>query len=379
MNTVPKHTVFSLTLIITCFLPTFLWALSASPPIPPSPIDLEPVVTTGLDKPIFLTHANDRSSRLFVVEQVGRIRIIQNGQLNPIPLLDWSSHIRSGGEQGLLGLAFHPNFHKNQRLFINYSRTGDGATIVAEIYLSATKPPKETILMVIPQPYRNHNGGMIAFGPDKFLYIGTGDGGSGGDPGNRAQNPSSLLGKILRIDVDQKVPYSIPQSNPVLSEQRPSEIFALGFRNPWRFSFDQYTGELWLGDVGQNQWEEVDRVASGKNYGWRIMEGTHCFQPKQQCNQKHLTSPVAEYGHTGARCSITGGYVYRGKTIPALYGQYIFGDFCSGEMFTLNNGHPSVLLSTGQNISSFGEDENGELYVVGHGGTIHKLVERSNP
>ena len=368
-----------ITLVVTFPLPPLLWALSASASPPFSPIGLEPMISNGLEKPVFLTHAGDHSSRLFVLEQAGRIRIIQNGHLQQTPLLDWSSHIQSGGERGLLGLAFHPNFHKNQRLFINYSRAGDGATVVAEIHLSATSPPTETILMVIPQPYSNHNGGMITVGPDGFLYIGTGDGGAGGDPGNRGQNPLTLLGKILRIDIDEKTPYSIPLENPVISTHRRSEIFALGFRNPWRFSFDKSNGELWVGDVGQNHWEEIDRVSSGKNYGWRIMEGTHCFQPQHQCNREGLTLPEGEYAHTGPRCSITGGYVYRGKTISKLYGQYIFGDYCSGEIFTLTNGHLSVLLSTEQNISSFGEDEDGELYIVGHGGTIHKLVERSIP
>jgi glucose/arabinose dehydrogenase len=338
-----------------------------------------PVIVKGLEQPVFLTHAGDKSGRLFVLEQAGRIRIIQNGKLQPTPLLDWSSHIRSGGERGLLGLAFHPNFSKNQRLFINYTRAGDGATVVAKIQLSATSPPKETILMVIPQPYSNHNGGMIAFGPDGFLYIGTGDGGSGGDPENRGQNPLTLLGKILRIDIDKGNPYSIPPNNPVLSNQSPPEIFALGFRNPWRFSFDKMTGELWVGDVGQSHWEEIDRVVLGKNYGWRIMEGTHCFRPQSQCSRQGLILPEGEYPHTGSRCSITGGYVYRGKTIPMLLGHYIFGDYCSGEILQLTKGQITVLHSTAQQISSFGEDEEGELYVVGHGGTVHKLVGNSIP
>lgn len=367
----------SIAIIFSCH--TLVWALAASPSPPQSPIGMVPVIVKGLEQPVFLTHAGDKSGRLFVLEQAGRIRIIQNGKLQPTPLLDWSSHIRSGGERGLLGLAFHPNFSKNQLLFINYTRAGDGATVVAKIQLSATSPPKETILMVIPQPYSNHNGGMIAFGPDGFLYIGTGDGGSGGDPENRGQNPLTLLGKILRIDIDKGNPYSIPPNNPVLSNQSPPEIFALGFRNPWRFSFDKMTGELWVGDVGQSHWEEIDRVVLGKNYGWRIMEGTHCFRPQSQCSRQGLILPEGEYPHTGSRCSITGGYVYRGKTIPMLLGHYIFGDYCSGEILQLTKGQITVLHSTAQQISSFGEDEEGELYVVGHGGTVHKLVGNSIP
>lgn len=368
----------------------------------PSPISLEPIVSTGLRHPVYVTHARDGSGRLLVVEQPGRIRIVrpaaslgfaerraralaarraprgEQGRLLDPPFLDLTERVRYGGEQGLLGLAFHPSYKTNGRFFVNYTRRPDGATVVSEFKVSGNPDlaaTEEKQLLVVPQPYANHNGGMVEFGPDGFLYIGLGDGGAGGDPGNRGQDRNELLGKLLRIDVDRGTPYGVPRDNPFASGGGRPEIFAYGLRNPWRFSFDRQTGELWAADVGQNEWEEIDVVRLGGNYGWRIMEGRHCFLPREGCMQKGLVPPVAEYGHEKGRCSITGGYVYRGATIPALQGAYLYGDYCSGEIFSLVNGVPQLVLSSELSISSFGQDQDGELYVVDHGGGIHRIVE----
>jgi glucose/arabinose dehydrogenase len=349
-------------------------------------IELAPLVAHGLQSPLFLTHAGDGSGQLFVVEQGGTVRIIVGGILQDAPFLDLRDRLwTKGNEQGLLGLAFHPDHRKNGRLFANYNRKEDGATVVAEYTRRGRSrqvlAETERILMVVPQPYLNHNGGMLTFGPDGFLYIGRGDGGSKGDPQNRAQNLQELLGKILRIDVDQGRPYAIPPENPYASGGGRPEIFAFGIRNPWRFSFDRETGMLWLADVGQWKWEEIDLVVAGGNYGWRIMEGAHCYNPEEGCSPEGLTFPIAEYGHEEGRCSITGGYVYRGSAVPGLRGTYLFGDYCSGELFALSasaNRRSStvqqVLLRTGLRISSFGEDEAGEVYVVDHKGGIYRLA-----
>jgi len=348
-----------------------------------APIALEPVVTAGLRQPLFVTHAGDGSERLFVLEQRGAIRIVQNGALLGEPFLDITLKVRAGGEQGLLGLAFHPAYQSNGRYFVNYTRVPDGATVVAEYTVSQNpnvSATRERVLLVVPQPYANHNGGMVAFGPDGFLYVALGDGGAGGDPRNRAQNRQELLGKILRIDVTRtggSLPYAIPPDNPFVAGGGRPEIFAYGLRNPWRFSFDRRTGELWAADVGQHNWEEIDIVRRGGNYGWRIMEGNHCFSPPQGCPTDGLIPPVAEYA-TGkdGRCSITGGYVYRGARVPSLVGSYVHGDYCSGEIFGLHGGRSRTLLASRLRISSFGEDEAGELYVVGLGGTVHRIVGR---
>ena len=349
-------------------------------------IELVPIATAGLHAPLFVTHAGDGSGQLFVVEQGGIIRVIDRGTLEDRPFLDLRERLwTKGNEQGLLGLAFHPDHRSNGRLFVNYNRREDGATVVAEYTRQAgnkeISAETERVLMVVPQPYLNHNGGMLAFGPDGFLYIGRGDGGSKGDPQNRAQNPQEWLGKILRIDVDRDRPYGIPPGNPYASGGGRPEIFALGIRNPWRFSFDRVTGMLWLADVGQYKWEEIDLVVAGGNYGWRIMEGTHCYNPEDGCNPDGLTFPIAEYGHEEGRCSITGGYVYRGAAVPALRGLYLFGDYCSGELFSLSaaanrksSTMPRVLVKTGFRISSFGEDESGEVYLVDHKGGVYRLA-----
>ena len=359
-------------------------ASEAGGPVMEQEVDLVPVVAQGLHAPLYLTHAGDGSGQLFVVEQPGTIRVIAQGMLQEKPFLDIMNRVLSGGERGLLGLAFHPDHRKNGRLFLNYTRRDDGATVLAEYRrqgLSLEALTEERTLMVVPQPYANHNGGMVAFGPDGFLYIGRGDGGLRGDPQNRGQNQTELLGKILRIDVDGKLPYAIPSDNPFVREGGRPEIFASGVRNPWRFSFDRETGALWLADVGQDRWEEIDLVTRGGNYGWNIMEGDHCFLPEKDCHVEGLTLPLYEYGHDRGRCSVTGGYVYRGKKVPALRGNYLFGDYCSGEIFAVPVGmetpvtgnEPRVLRKSGMSISSFGEDEEGEVYVVDHRGGLYRV------
>lgn len=360
-------------------------------------IKLLPVVSRGilsmlsfspsLKSPVFLAHAGDQSGRLFIVEQPGTIRILERGRLLEVPFLDIKERVIFRGEQGLLGLAFHPEYRRNGRFFVNYTRKDDGATVIAEYRRSDQVDHagrEERVLVLIPQPYPNHNGGMIAFGPDGYLYIGMGDGGSGGDPQNRAQNKEELLGKLLRIDVNSRVPYGIPGDNPfVRGEERP-EVFAKGLRNPWRFSFDRETGDLWLADVGQDRWEEVNVVRKGGNYGWRVMEGFHCFNLQEPCSKANFTSPVLEYDHQGGRCSIIGGYVYRGRAIPALVGVYLYGDYCSGEIFAARTaqggrvgGEPWLLVKAKVHISSFGEDDTGEIYVLDHEGAVYQLAPGS--
>jgi glucose/arabinose dehydrogenase len=345
--------------------------------------DLTPVVGRGLESPLFLTHAGDGSGYLFIVEQPGTIRVVVQGVLQEKPFLDITERVLSGGERGLLGLAFHPDYRRNGRFFVNYTRKQDGATVLAEYHRAGEAlraSPDERVIMTVPQPFANHNGGMVAFGPDGFLYVGRGDGGSRGDPQNRAQNTQELLGKILRLDIDHERPYAIPTDNPFARSGGRPEIFAYGIRNPWRFSFDRETKVLWLADVGQYKWEEIDLVMKGGNYGWRVMEGFHCYEPAQDCQARGMTMPVFEYGHEKGRCSITGGYVYRGKLIPSLRGFYIFGDYCSGELFGIKTegttsirSEPDLLRKTGSRISSFGEDEAGELYVVDHGGAVYRI------
>ncbi|NKB80805.1 MAG: glucose dehydrogenase [Nitrospirales bacterium] len=358
-----------------------LWTFSPLPAQSAPQLALDPVIVKGLTNPLFLTHAGDHSGRLFIVEQGGRIRIVDNGHLRQTPFLDISTKLSSGSEQGLLGLAFHPAYQQNGRYFINYTRAKDGATVIAEYHVSSNphrSGPYEHRLLIIPQPYRNHNGGMLAFGPDGLLYVGMGDGGAGGDPENRGQAPHALLGKILRIPVDPQAPGRIPNENGVTEQEGHPEIFALGFRNPWRFSFDALNGQLWVGDVGQNRWEEIDVVRFGENHGWWIMEGRHCFRPTTDCATQGLTDPIAEYHHEGSRCAITGGYVYRGVHMPSLYGTYVFGDYCSGEIMGLVNGKVEVLLPTAARIASFGEDEFGELYLVDHQGSIARITHKAS-
>lgn len=344
-------------------------------------------VTDGIENPVLATHAGDNSGRLFIVEQSGKIRILSNGVLLATTFLDITDRIRCCGESGLLGMAFPPVHGVNKFYFyVNYIDT-DGNTIVSRFaLLSANQadPDSEEILLEIEQPFSNHNGGQLAFGPDGMLYIGVGDGGSGGDPLGSGQNLNSLLGKMLRIDVEGNVtPYAIPVDNPFVGMQnvRP-EIWSYGLRNPWRFSFDRSTGDLYIGDVGQDLFEEVNvqdkSSKGGENYGWNIMEGVHCFSDNN-CDRNGLTLPKLEYSHNEGACAVTGGHVYRGATFPALQGIYLFGDFCSGQVGGLrrtNTGWEStVLLETPHSITSFGEDESGNVYLLNGSGVLYQIVE----
>jgi hypothetical protein len=339
-------------------------------------------VATGLSNPIFAGHAGDGSGRLFIVEQDGIVLVLQPLQSTPTIFLDVRARIAAVGEQGLLGLAFHPQYASNGRFFVYYTRAGDGAIVIAEYRVSADPniaDSTEQVLLTAPHPiHTNHNGGMIAFGLDGYLYAGVGDGGGGNDEPNNAQNIDVLLGKILRIDVDRPGPgtlYSSPPDNPFVNAPGRDEIFAFGLRNPWRFSFDRTTGEAWVGDVGQGEREEVDRsLVKGGNYGWRIYEGFLCTNLGPSiCSPSDYIDPLFDYSHTSGRCSVTGGYVYRGSrgTLPA--GLYVYGDFCSGEVFVTNGDTQNLLMYTAMNISSFGEDEQGELYVVDRGGSVSRI------
>jgi hypothetical protein len=347
-------------------------------------IKLTPVAS-GLASPIFVGNAGDGSNRLFIVEQRGVIKVLQPGASTPTVFLDISAKVAFGGERGLLGLAFHPDYAASTRFFVYYTRAGDGTIVVAEYRVSPdpnVARRAETVLLTVPHPVNaNHNGGMLAFGADRHLYIGVGDGGSGNDPPNNAQNLGVLLGKILRIDVDHPDPaagtaYSSPHDNPFANGSGRAEIFAYGMRNPWRFSFDRVTGVQWVADVGQGEREEVDMpVVAGGNYGWRVYEGSGCTNVDPTlCDPSKYRFPIFDYLHTGGRCSITGGYVYRGAQRVVPGGTYVFGDYCSGEIFAWDGATQSVLLDTSQNISSFGEDEHGELYVVSLGGTVSRIA-----
>jgi len=368
-------------------------SLSLAPSVGPlEGLTLEPIAS-GLEDPIGLTNAGDGSGRLFVNQRDGRIRVVSaDGTLQTADFVDLSNRIQAGGEQGLLGVAFHPDFAANGRVFVHYSRAGDGATVISELTASADRstadPASERVLFTLDQPFANHNGGQIAFGPDGYLYIGLGDGGSGGDPFGNGQSRQTLLGKILRIDVDgprvSTRGYAIPDSNPyaaggVAPGSGLPEIWAYGLRNPWRFSFDPATGDLYIGDVGQGSWEEIDRQPAdsggGENYGWDLFEGTHC---SSDCSSITAVVPVAEYGHgQGGGCSVTGGYLYRGTQQPAMLGTYLFGDYCSGTIWTLpvEGATPRPLADTGLSISSFGEGEDGEIYLVDlSGGGLYRVV-----
>jgi glucose/arabinose dehydrogenase len=342
-------------------------------------------VATGLAAPVFVTHAGDGSNRLYVLERAGVVRVIAAGDSVGTVFLDVRNRVNaSGNEQGLLGIAFHPAYADNGRFFICYTRRGDGAIVVSEFRRGddpLTAAPAEEVVIVVPHPsFTNHNGGMLAFGPDGYLYIGTGDGGSSNDPTNQAQSLESLLGKILRIDVD--VPdaalgtrYSAPPDNPFVGAAGRDEIFAYGFRNPWRFSFDRVTGALWLADVGQGAREEVDAaIVRGGNYGWRVYEGSVCSgNDPTLCDPTTFIAPTFDYQHTGGRCSITGGYVYRGHEGTVVPGTYVYGDFCTGEIFVWDGTTQAPLLRLSGSLSSFGEDALGELYVVDIAGTIYRI------
>jgi glucose/arabinose dehydrogenase len=343
---------------------------------------------SGLEGPVHVTHAVDGSGRLFIVEQTGRIRVVQAGVLLSTPFLDLTDRVGCCGERGLLSVAFPPDYPQKGYCYVNYTDRS-GSTVVARYHTmddpNLADPGSEEVVLTIGQPYANHNGGQLAFGPgDGYLYIGMGDGGAGGDPQNHAQNPSSLLGKMLRIDVESGVvPYAIPPTNPYTQTAgyRP-EIWALGLRNPWRFSFDRQTGDLYIGDVGQGQWEEIDFQAAsssgGDNYGWRIMEGAHCYD-SATCDQTGLVLPVVEYDHSQG-CSVTGGVVYRGESYPRMRGVYFYGDYCTGRVWGLrrNGGawESTPLADTPFRITHFGEDEAGNVYVVDYNGGIYLIADQ---
>ncbi|MEA2676910.1 MAG: hypothetical protein QOJ81_1051 [Chloroflexota bacterium] len=346
-------------------------------------------VAGGFSSPVFVTHAGD--SRLFVVEQTGRIKIVGGGTF-----LDIHTMIRtSGGEQGLLGLAFHPNYASNGLFYVDYTRKSDGDTVIAEFKRSTSNPDlanvaSKRVVMTINQPYPNHNGGWVAF-KGSYLYVSTGDGGSGGDPKNRAQNTDRLLGKILRInplDPPGSASYSIPSDNPFVGVFGKDQVWSYGLRNPWRCSFDDSDGDLWCGDVGQEKYEEIDHVATGRgtNFGWRLLEGEHYYNSPGHtsgtaCTVDCKTLPIAEIPHSEAgddNCAITGGYVSR-RSGAAMFGDYVFGDFCSGKIWVIPSSFSGGSLpapdDTSYSISSFGEGNDGKLYLVDLGGSIYRLTD----
>ena len=347
-------------------------------------------VASGLDFPVFVTAPSGDNTRLFVVEKTGRIRIVKNGSVLSEPFLNVSGKISNGGEQGLLGLAFHPEYAGNGRFVVNYTDT-NGDTRIAVYRVSSNPdvadPASEQIVLTVDQPYSNHNGGMVVFGPDGKLYIGMGDGGSGGDPQNNGQNRNALLGKLLRVELNGAGQLSVPADNPFVGQAgMRGEIWSYGLRNPWRFSFDRETRDLYLGDVGQNAHEEIDvsgsatQFGKGVNFGWRIMEGSACYSPSSGCDGNGLALPVIDYGH-GDGCSVTGGYVYRGADVSAIKGLYFYADYCSGWIRSFRwNGSAAVdrrdwpALDPGGQITSFGEDARGELYVVVSSGKVFRFV-----
>ncbi len=338
------------------------------------------------EAPVEFTYANDGSNRVYVVEQAGRIKSFDNTASAKTAglVLDIRKRVSYGGEMGLLGLAFHPNVKQNGFFYVNYTKDHPRETVVSRFTLTngVADPNSETILFTFAQPYSNHNGGKLAFGPDGYLYVATGDGGSGGDPHNNGQNKGAWLGKILRVDVNstEKGHYGIPADNPFKGQPGlREEIFASGLRNPWRFSFDTKTGQLWTGDVGQNEIEEVDIVTKGGNYGWRIKEADAVYDSRQK-PETNLIDPIHEYHHGADGNSVTGGYVYRGTANPTLQGKYIYGDFGSGRVWALsqeNNKKTSnqLLIERAGSISSFGEDQRHELYICEYAdGRILKVV-----
>ena len=376
------------------------------------------LIADGYKKPVFITSYPNNAKLLYIVEQAGLIKLINVGKKLSRPFFDINKRVvnpnRPGDERGLLGFAFHPNHTNNGKFYINYM-DNDGNTIISEFSTNSklrADHKSERIILKLKQPYGNHNGGDIQFGPDGYLYISIGDGGKAGDPLNAGQDLSSLFGKIIRIDIEQK-PYGIPKSNPFFGQKdKREEIWAWGLRNVWRFSFDKQTGDKYLADVGQNKWEEVNfEPASSKgglNYGWRIMEANHCYDPKENCPTEGLIKPIIEYPNDANHpafafriieelsfsetdvegCSVTGGYVYRGQKIKSMQGQYIFGDYCSGNIWTLKvvngkainfkNRTEEINIGGGEfttYISSFGQDSDGEIYIIDYNGGIYKLIE----
>jgi len=351
------------------------------------------LIAAGFKRPVGLANAGDGTGRIFVVEQAGIIHVVNQDTVRLDPFLDISSRVGSAGnEQGLLGLAFHPAFEENGFFYVNYTDK-DGSTVIARFYSDVSipagqqvgDPASELILLRVKQPFANHNGGYLAFGPDQMLWIGLGDGGSRGDPLGNGQSVRTLLGKLLRIDVDHGDLYDIPSDNPFAAGGGLPEIWAYGLRNPWRFTFDRLTGDIYIGDVGQNEWEEIDFLPADlagmpANFGWNLREGTHPYQDAGAGAVLNFIEPIFEYQHDPG-CSVTGGEVYRGKTLPAFYGIYLFGDYCSGTIWGLmqkgpNDWQAETLFNTNFNISSFGLDENGEVYVLDLNTGLYRLEAR---
>jgi len=390
MNTRPSRIFLTAATIVLAFSTLAAADASAGTPI----VELAPLVG-DLERPISITHAGDGSGRVFIVEKTGAIRIVGNlGTLLPEPFLDLSGQISTGSEQGVLGLAFHPDYAANGLFFVHYTDLG-GDTVVSRFSVSTdpdvADPNSELEILTTFQPYTNHNGGQIAFGPDGYLYIGLGDGGAGGDPGDRAQDAALLLGKILRIDIDNQdlgLQYAIPPDNPFVGDPGVrEEIWAVGLRNPWRFSFDRLTGDLFIGDVGQYEWEEIDfQPASspgGENWGWRCYEGDVPFNTDGCGPVADYSFPILVYQHASGNCSVNGGYRYRGPNYPNLYGRYIFGDYCSGRIWAA--GFDGAAWTADQVFdmtsyqSTFGEDEDGELLVAEYSdnATVYRIVDSS--
>ncbi len=369
--------------------------------ITPPPVAVTPAIATArvfsnlsFNQGLALKQAPGDSSRWFVVEKGGVIRVFANDPnvMSSSVFLDISARVNASGEGGLLGIAFHPNYPTIPEVFVSYTRTGSPlvsylsrfSSVDAGLTLDAAS---EQVILTVAQPATNHNGGDVAFGPDGYLYIGFGDGGGSGDPSRNAQNTTNIMGAIVRIDVVGGSPYAIPSGNPFETNAVCStgigmtacpEIYAWGLRNPWRFAFDQVTQNLWVGDVGQGSWEEIDVITAGSNYGWNVREGAHCFDPPSGCATTFV-EPIAEYGRSLGQ-SVTGGYVYRGSAISDLVGWYLFGDFASGRLFGIPASStagvvPEVFAETGLQIVGFGEDSNGEIYVIHFGGTIHQIVD----
>ena len=353
------------------------------------PLEVEPAFPNlSLDRMVYLTHAGDGTDRLFVLLQPGRIMLFPNDQSvqSATVFLDIRERVSDrGNEEGLLGLAFDPDYATSGHLYLYYTASAPRRSVVSRFSVhpddpNRADPASEHIILEVPQPFANHNGGMLAFGSDGLLYIGLGDGGSAGDPQGNGQDPGSLLGSILRIDHgspgDGRA-YSIPPDNPFVGREGfRDEVWAYGLRNPWRFSFDSETADLWAGDVGQNGYEEVDIIRPGRNYGWNIMEGLHCFL--RICDQTGLDLPIIEYPLNGDNCAVTGGYVYRGSRLLSLYGAYVYGDFCSGRIWALRHEGQSVteqrlLADTSLRIPSFGQDASRELYILSFDGAIYRL------
>jgi glucose/arabinose dehydrogenase len=352
---------------------------------PPAEVWLRAVeVASGLSNPLYLT-APSGDDRLFVVEQPGRVRIIRAGALLPQPFLDITAKVSSGGERGLLSIAFHPRYATNGYLYVNYTDLAGHTRIerysVSPTDRDAADPSSAQLVLFVAQPYANHNGGLLLFGPDGMLYVGLGDGGSGGDPHNNAQSTATLLGKLLRLDVDGGSPYAIPAGNPFVGQAGTrGEIWALGLRNPWRFAFDRVAGLLYVADVGQNRWEEISVVLAnrpGVNYGWRVLEGNECYGAAT-CSSEGLERPVVEYSHAEG-CSVTGGAVYRGSLIPGIVGHYFYSDYCTGFLRSFRYANGQALDRRDWNVGtlgyvlSFGEDLAGELYVLSANGRVYRL------